>query len=218
MVQSLALAPFLHQDMRMFMAEMNREGLAFLGEMMEAGKLTPVIDRRYGLSEAAEAFRYLEQGHARGKVVITMDDRGGDSPAEASAAPSSGSRPGALPVAIALFSAAFGVTILPILLAIVLDRRFRRRHPVARPFRWGYYFALQTFVGALLLGALFGSGAGSVFAVGLVYAVLCSAFARRRRWAWVLLTILSFNPLAWIVNVVYLRKRWTEDPSAVSAS
>jgi NADPH:quinone reductase-like Zn-dependent oxidoreductase len=40
---------------------------------MKDGKVTPVIDRRYKLSEAAEAVRYLEQGHARGKVVITFD-------------------------------------------------------------------------------------------------------------------------------------------------
>jgi NADPH:quinone reductase-like Zn-dependent oxidoreductase len=41
-------------------------------DLIEAGKVTPVIDKRYPLREAAEALRYLEQGHARGKVVITM--------------------------------------------------------------------------------------------------------------------------------------------------
>jgi NADPH:quinone reductase-like Zn-dependent oxidoreductase len=40
---------------------------------MQSGKMTPVIDRTYKLTEVAEAFRYLEQGHARGKVVITLD-------------------------------------------------------------------------------------------------------------------------------------------------
>jgi NADPH:quinone reductase-like Zn-dependent oxidoreductase len=40
---------------------------------MQAGKLKPVIDRRYPLSETAEALRYLEKGHARGKVVLTVD-------------------------------------------------------------------------------------------------------------------------------------------------
>ena len=42
-------------------------------ELLEAGKVVPVIDRRYPLSEVAEAFRYLEAGHAKGKVVITVE-------------------------------------------------------------------------------------------------------------------------------------------------
>ena len=51
----------------------NQEDLAILEELFEAGKVVPVIDRRYPLSETAEALRYLEEGHARGKVVITME-------------------------------------------------------------------------------------------------------------------------------------------------
>jgi len=43
--------------------------------LMEAGKVRPVIDRRYRLSEAPEAIQYLEEGHARGKVIITLDDQ-----------------------------------------------------------------------------------------------------------------------------------------------
>ena len=44
-----------------------------LKELVEAGKVVPVIDKRYSLSEAAEALRYLGAGHARGKVIITME-------------------------------------------------------------------------------------------------------------------------------------------------
>ena len=49
-----------------------KESMALLTELLETGKLTPVIDRRYPLSEAPEAIRYLEEGHARGKVIITI--------------------------------------------------------------------------------------------------------------------------------------------------
>jgi NADPH:quinone reductase-like Zn-dependent oxidoreductase len=51
----------------------NKEDLDFLEELFEAGKVVPVIDRRYPLSEVPEALRYLEEGHARGKVVITLE-------------------------------------------------------------------------------------------------------------------------------------------------
>ncbi len=50
-----------------------KEDLAFLIELLEAGKIVPVIDRRYPLSEVAEALRYLEDGHAQGKLVITVE-------------------------------------------------------------------------------------------------------------------------------------------------
>jgi NADPH:quinone reductase-like Zn-dependent oxidoreductase len=54
-------------------AKISKEDLAILRELSLAGKVTPVIDRRYKLSEVPEAIRYLEEGHARGKVVITLE-------------------------------------------------------------------------------------------------------------------------------------------------
>jgi NADPH:quinone reductase-like Zn-dependent oxidoreductase len=71
-VKALLLSPFISQKMGMLMAELNKKDLTILGDLMQSGKVTPVIDRTYPLSQIAEAIRYLEQGHARGKVIITM--------------------------------------------------------------------------------------------------------------------------------------------------
>ncbi len=60
------------KKMIFFIAKMNKEDLKTVGEFMAAGKVRPVIDKRYRLSEASEAFRYVETGHARGKVVISF--------------------------------------------------------------------------------------------------------------------------------------------------
>jgi len=71
--KAIVLAPFVSQDMGMFLAVLNKKDLTVLRDLMEAGKVKPVIDRRYKLSEVREAIGYLETGRARGKVVITMD-------------------------------------------------------------------------------------------------------------------------------------------------
>ena len=56
----------------MGIAKVIQEDLVYLGELLEVGKIIPVIDRSYPLSEIAEAFRYVEDTHAQGKVVITV--------------------------------------------------------------------------------------------------------------------------------------------------
>jgi NADPH:quinone reductase-like Zn-dependent oxidoreductase len=55
-----------------FIAKLNQDGLLVLQDMLRSGKLNPVIDRRYELDQAADAFRYLKEGHARGKIVVTV--------------------------------------------------------------------------------------------------------------------------------------------------
>jgi NADPH:quinone reductase-like Zn-dependent oxidoreductase len=71
-IKELALSPFVSQRFVAFEAQLNKEDLAILADLMQSGKVTPVIDRRYELTQTAEAIQYLEQGHARGKVVIAV--------------------------------------------------------------------------------------------------------------------------------------------------
>ena len=71
-IQALVLSHFVSQKLVTFLARPSHEDLALLHELLATGKLKPVIDKCYSLNEVAEAIRYLEAGHARGKVVITF--------------------------------------------------------------------------------------------------------------------------------------------------
>ena len=71
----------------------------------------------------------------------------------------------------------------------------------------------MAFIGGILLGIFFESTI-AVIVCAVIYAVLAWFFAQRHHWAWITLTILSFNPVAWIINSIYLRKRWAEDSLA----
>jgi NADPH:quinone reductase-like Zn-dependent oxidoreductase len=72
-IKALVLSWFVSQKQVMVLAKPSKADLTFMGELMAIGKVTPVIDKRYSLREVPEAVRYLEAGHARGKVVITVD-------------------------------------------------------------------------------------------------------------------------------------------------
>jgi NADPH:quinone reductase-like Zn-dependent oxidoreductase len=67
-----ALSPFVSQRMRAFFATRSHEDLVYVKDLLEAGKVTPIIDRTYALSETPRAISYIEKGHAQGKVVITV--------------------------------------------------------------------------------------------------------------------------------------------------
>jgi NADPH:quinone reductase-like Zn-dependent oxidoreductase len=67
------IAPFVSQNLVQLVAKRSQADLEILSELIEAGKITPVIDRTYPLSEVPAAIRYLEGGHARGKIVITVN-------------------------------------------------------------------------------------------------------------------------------------------------
>lgn len=75
LAQALLLSRFSSQSLFMLLARKKREDLIALRELVQGGKVTPVLDRRYGLNEVPEAIRHLEEGHARGKVVITLESK-----------------------------------------------------------------------------------------------------------------------------------------------
>src|SRR6476646_4648817 len=70
---AMVFSKFVNQQMGMMMADANHNDLTVLADMMQSGKLKPVIDRTYKLEQVPDAIRYLEQGHARGKVVISVE-------------------------------------------------------------------------------------------------------------------------------------------------
>jgi NADPH:quinone reductase-like Zn-dependent oxidoreductase len=73
-LRGLLLSLFGSRRFDVFLAKLPQADLAAVGELMAAGKVTSVIDRRYSLSALPDAIRYLEAGHARGKVIIDVDD------------------------------------------------------------------------------------------------------------------------------------------------
>jgi NADPH:quinone reductase-like Zn-dependent oxidoreductase len=73
MIAAFGLSRFGSQKFVGLLARNRQDDLKTMRELMESGKVTPVIDRRYRLSEVPEAIGYLEEGHARGKVVISLE-------------------------------------------------------------------------------------------------------------------------------------------------
>ena len=71
-LKALMLSPFVGQKFVMILGQMRQNDLNILGDLMLAGKVTPVIDRRYQLSEVPEAIRYSEDGHASGKIIVSI--------------------------------------------------------------------------------------------------------------------------------------------------
>ena len=73
MLKSFAYAPFVSAQVNTFFASLNKDDLRFVAELMEQGKIKPVVDRTYSSGEIRDAFRYFDEGHARGKIVVTFD-------------------------------------------------------------------------------------------------------------------------------------------------
>jgi NADPH:quinone reductase-like Zn-dependent oxidoreductase len=73
LMAALVLSRLVSQKLVMVLARPNKRDLTIMHELLKAGKVTPVIDKRYSLGEVPEAIRYLEEKHARGKVVVTLE-------------------------------------------------------------------------------------------------------------------------------------------------
>jgi len=214
-IKAALMKRFVSQEVGFMLADVTKNDLTYLADLVQSGKLKVVIDKTYPLNQLPEALRYLETGRARGKVVITV----GDNTEAISASPKVTGSSAASPilVVLGLIGVPLAVLILPIIAAFVLNRRFRERNPEKRSYRWGYYFSMMAFIGGLLLGRFLNAGVPTMILCGVIYAILAWFFARRCHWAWIALTVLSFNPIAWIVNAIYLRKRWPEGSAATSA-
>jgi NADPH:quinone reductase-like Zn-dependent oxidoreductase len=72
-IKAKLMSPFISQKIGMMIAQGNKDDLNVLSDLMQSGKVTPVIDRTYPLNEIREAVRYVETGRARGKVIITLE-------------------------------------------------------------------------------------------------------------------------------------------------
>ncbi len=72
-LDAMVYSKFVKQQMGMMMANSNQKDLALLADLVESGKMKPVIDKTYQLADVPEAIRYLEAGHARGKVIVTVE-------------------------------------------------------------------------------------------------------------------------------------------------
>jgi NADPH:quinone reductase-like Zn-dependent oxidoreductase len=72
-VKAKLLSPFISQQFVLLLADLKKEDLNLLGELMQSGKVRPVVDRSFKLENTADAMRYLEKGHARGKVVVAVE-------------------------------------------------------------------------------------------------------------------------------------------------
>lgn len=215
-IKAALLKRLVTQEVGFMLADVTKTDLSYLADLVQTGKMKVVIDKTYSLSQLPEAMRYLETGRARGKVVITVGDNNEASPASSKVAASDRNSP--IVVALGLVGVPLAALILPIVAAFVLNRRFRERNLDKRSYRWGYYFSIMSFVGGLILGRFLNTGVTTLILCGIIYAILAWFFAQRHHWAWVALTILSFNPIAWIINAIYLGRRWREKAALTAAA
>ncbi|GEM_PF-2331184 len=105
----------------------------------------------------------------------------------------------------------------PAVAAVFLNRRHQSRHPNGHPYGWGYYLGFCGFLAPLLWGLTNGNFAGCFLAGAIIYYPFAILTLCRNRWGLLILTVLSINPIIWIINGFYISKRWnqmaTKNPS-----
>ena len=101
--------------------------------------------------------------------------------------------------------------------ALALNRRFQIRNPGKRADRWGYFLSIVSVIAGVALSFMIESGVAAGIVCVILYSGLAWFSSQRRHWAWIALTVFSFNPIVWIFNLIYFWRRWAED-SVVTAS
>jgi hypothetical protein len=101
------------------------------------------------------------------------------------------------------------VTIVQIYIASWMNKRLHVKQPNTRPFTWGYWNGLCCFLLTPLLSTA-ALGVNALVASEVILIPLGVFVLLRRRWAFIAATVLSFNPVYYVVNAIYISKRWTE--------
>ena len=101
-----------------------------------------------------------------------------------------------------------------------LNKRLHVKQPNARPFRWGYWLGLGCFMAPFFMLAQTAGSISIFFVTALLYVPIGVFVLLRHRWALIVITVISFNPIIWVANIFYIINRWSEmkAPSQIQPS
>ncbi len=105
------------------------------------------------------------------------------------------------------------IVLIAIPIAFIHDKKLHEEQPSVRPYKWGYYIGYAGLIGSVLfifLVVLFSAALALFLVLSIPQAIASYYIIRRKKWAWVLGTILTLNPILWIAHIFYGRNRWGE--------